>query len=341
MPGNRVTLRDIADEVGVHPSTVSRALNPETRQMVTAEIADKTLAAATRLGYRPNSFAQSLKTNRSRTIGVLIPDLTNPVFPPIIKGIDQTLETAGYTAIVVNSDNQVNREQICLERLQERQVEGLILATAHLDDPTIDRCLSENMPFVLINRTTRQNDIPSVVGDDAAGIRKLIEHLAELGHRRIAQVAGPQNTSTGLWRNQAYAQAIREFGLEARPDLITIADAFTEAAGQRATEQLLNHGRPFTAIIAGNDLIALGCLDALNAAGLKCPDDISVAGYNDMPYVDKIDPPLTTIHIPLTEMGAYAARMLLQYLSETPSSPQTVRMVPQLVVRGSTGLRPP
>ncbi|MDA0238520.1 MAG: LacI family DNA-binding transcriptional regulator [Proteobacteria bacterium] len=337
MADSRVTLRDIAREVGVHPSTISRALNPATREMVTAEIAERTLAAAERLGYRPNTFAQSLKTNRSYTVGVLVPDLTNPVFPPIIKGIDRTLEEAGYTVVVANSDNQPDREQMCLERMQERRVDGLILATARLEDPTIERCLREKLPFVLVNRTTAKNDIPSVVADETAGIKMLVQHLTDLGHRRIAMVSGPHHSSTGLWRFEAYVSALRDHGLEFAPELATQSDTFTEEDGQLAAARLLQSGHDFTAIIAGNDMIALGCLSALKNAGLKCPDDISLAGFNDMRFIDRIDPPLTTIRIPLEEMGSYAARMLLGDLNDDPSSPQTIRIVPRLMVRSSTG----
>lgn len=337
MADSRVTLRDIAREVGVHPSTISRALNPATREMVTPEIAEKTLEAAVRLGYRPNTFAQSLKTNRSYTVGILIPDLTNPIFPPIIKGIDKTLEEAGYTVIVANSDNQPEREQLCLERLQERRVDGLILATARLEDPTIERCLREKLPFVLVNRTIAKNEIPSVISDEAAGIKMLVKHLVDLGHRRIAMVSGPHHMSTGLWRYEAYVSALRDHGLEFSPELAALADSFTEEDGQFAAGRLLRSGHDFTAMIAGNDMIALGCLNALQNAGLRCPGDISLAGFNDMRFVDRIDPPLTTIRIPLDEMGSYAAQMLLGYLNDDPSSPQTIRIVPRLMDRASTG----
>lgn len=337
MAYGRVTLRDIARVVGVHPSTVSRALNPATRDMVTVEIAELTKATAERLGYRPNRFAQSLKTNRSATIGVLIPDLTNPVFPPIIKGIDTELEPTGYTVVIANSDNQPERERIFLERFRERQVDGLILATAHLEDPVAERYLREGHPFVLVNRTTRRDGMPSVVGDDVAGIQQLIKHLIALGHRQIAHVAGPQDISTGWMRYETFKSSLRAAGLEVEPALVTFAGAFTEDAGRRAAGLLIERGWPFTAIVAGNDLIALGCIDGLTAAGLNCPKDISVTGYNDMPLVDRLDPPLTTIHIPLAEMGAYAARMLIRHLEGEPSKPQTVRLVPQLRARGSTG----
>ena len=332
-----MTLRDIARAVGVHPSTVSRALNPATRDMVTQEIAEKTQAAAERLGYRPNRFAQSLKTNRSGTVGVLIPDLTNPIFPPIIKGIEAELEEAGYTVVIANSDNKVDRERTCLERFRERQVDGLILATAHLEDPAIEQILREGFPFVLVNRTTRRDNKPSVIGDDAAGIQQLVDHVYALGHRQIAHVAGPQDMSTGWARYEAFKSSLRAAGLEVEPALVTFADAFTEDAGRKAAALLIDRGWPFSAIIAGNDLIALGCIDALADAGMSCPENISVTGYNDMPLVDRLNPSLTTIHIPLAEMGAYAARMLVRHLEDEQSKPQTVRLMPQLNIRGSTG----
>jgi LacI family transcriptional regulator len=338
MGSQRITLRDVARRVGVHPSTVSRVLNPVTRNMVTPEIAQRVTEAAQSLGYRPNPFAYSLKTNRSRLVGVLVPDLVNPIFPPILRGIEAVLEAAGYTAIVANTDNQEDRERVILERMGERQVDGLILATAHRADA---RAQDPGLPLVFINRTVDDRPVYAVVNEDKAGIRLAVEHLASRGHRRIAHIAGPQSISTGFRRREGFEEVLREAGLPVEPRWIVPAAAYTEVEGQKALAPLLNGGPPpFTGIVAANDLLALGCYDALQECGLRCPEDVSVTGFNDMPMADKLRPPLTTVRIPHYEIGAEAARLLLGQLTDPPEAPHTVSLMPTLVVRGSTGAAP-
>jgi LacI family transcriptional regulator len=321
----------------VHPSTVSRVLNPETRSMVTREIAERVALMAEELGYRPNPFAYSLKTNRSRLVGVLVPDLVNPIFPPMIRGIEAVLEEAGYTAIVANTDNQEERERVILERMGERQVDGLILATAQRADATVSRRRDAGLPFVLINRTIDSPPVFAVVNEDRAGIRMAVEHLASLGHRRIAHIAGPQGLSTGHRRLEGFREIVMAAGLEVDPNLIVSAAGYAEKEGRKALADLLARTRDFTAVVAANDLLALGCYDALEEQGLRCPDDISITGFNDMPFVDKLRPPLTTVRIPLYEIGADAARLLLGQLGDHPPDPCTVSLMPALIVRGSTG----
>ncbi len=333
----RITLRDVARRVGVHPSTVSRVLNPDTRDMVTPEIARRVMEAARQLGYRPNPFAYSLKTHRSLTVGVLVPNLVNPIFPPIVRGIESVLEAAGYTAIVANSDMQAERERTILARMTERQVDGLILTTAHRDDATIKGLLAAGVPLVLINRTLDSPAVNSVINGDQAGIRMAVEHLTGLGHRRIAHLAGPQDMSTGRRRREGFIAVLRALSLDPAPELIEPCAAYAEAEGRRGLLALLDRGAAFTAVVAANDLLALGCYDALEERGLRCPEHLSVTGFNDMLLTDKLRPPLTTVHVPLHEMGAEAARMLLAQLQGTDAPPRTVVLPPRLIVRGSTG----
>lgn len=332
----RVTLRDVALHVGVHESTVSRVLNAKTRHMVTPEVADRVAAAADALGYRPNPIAYSLKTNRTLTVGVLIPDLTNPMFPPIIRGIQDSLERAGYTAIFANSDNDTKRERVILEAMKARRIDGLILATAHVEDPLVAETAAEEIPLVLVNRTTESDTVSSVANDDAAGIALAVRHLESLGHRRIAHVAGPQTLSTGKRRREGFIEAIRECGRQPQPSLIEVGRAFSEEAGRRALEAILARSRAFTAVVAANDMLAIGCYDALEAAGIACPEEVSVTGFNDMPFVDKLRPALTTVRIPHYEMGETAARLLLGHMADRKSRPQTILLKRELIVRGST-----
>src|ERR671923_1406804 len=168
-PGVAVTLRDVARVAGVHPATVSRALNEETRALVNKETARRVLEAAETLGYQPNPIARGLKTNRSFTIGVLVPDLTNPLFPPIVRGIEDTLAKAGYTALLANSDNDRDKERRHFETMKDRQVEGFIMATAERDHPLIEDAIAQDVPIVLVNRTVDSSSVFAVITDDHRG----------------------------------------------------------------------------------------------------------------------------------------------------------------------------
>jgi LacI family transcriptional regulator len=332
----RVTLREVAEAAGVHPGTASRALNAETRGLVNEETARRVLRVADELGYRPNPIARGLKTNRSYTVGVLIPDLMNPLFPPIVRGIQDRLEEAGYTPLIANTDNDPERERIDFERLRARQVDGFITATARRDDDLLIHVAEIGPPVVLVNRRLEHSMLPAVVGDDRAGVRLAVEHLADLGHRRIAYLAGPQQVSTGYLRHQGFVEAMRERGLDSGPELTLFGDAFTEPEGERLCRELLDGGAAPTAIAAGNDLVALGCYDVFEERGIRCPDQISVVGFNDMPFADRFDPPLTTIRIPHYEIGARAAELLIELQGEVQAPPPQIQLPPELVLRAST-----
>ena len=331
-----VTLRDVAQRARVHPSTVSRALNHSTRDLVNPATVRRILRVAEDLGYRPNSLARGLKTNRTLTVGMLVPDLTNPVFPPIVRGIEDRLVDEGYTLILANTDGDPAKEQRIVEVLRGRRVDGFLLATAHRQYPLLDTLLADRIPVVLINRTAEQPPVPSVTPDDHAGVGLAVRHLVSLGHTRIAHVAGPQSVTTGLARYHSYISWTRSLGVHGDADLVVFADWFKEGPGATACEELLARTVDFTAIIAANDLLALGCYDALHAHGLRVPDDISVVGYNDIPFCDNFGPPLTTIRIPPYEIGVRAAELMLDAFSRGETVPAAVRLSPTLVVRSST-----
>jgi LacI family transcriptional regulator len=330
------TLRDVARLAGVHPATVSRALNEETRSLVNEDTAQRVLRAATELGYRPNPIARGLKTNRSYTVGVLVPDLTNPLFPPILRGIEDKLDEAGYIALVANTDNDPERELFDCQAMRARQVDGIIAATARRDHTLLDEVLASGLELVLVNRWLPDAAISSATADDRKGLRLAVEHLVELGHRRIAHLAGPLDYSTGVERHAGYLEGMREAGLERDPELVLFGQVFTEAEGARLCRELLDRGTRFTAIAAGNDLLALGCYDVFEERGIECPAEVSVVGFNDMPFADRFQPPLTTIHIPHQQIGMAAADLMLERLTKSDGRPRHVRLEPALVVRAST-----
>jgi LacI family transcriptional regulator len=331
------TLRDVAAMAGVHPATASRALNPGTRSLISPRTADRVLRAAEQLGYQPNAVARSLRTSRSSSIGVVVPDLTNPLFPPIVRGIEDALAPHGYVLLIVNTDNDPELEDRLIASLRSRSVDGLILATARLGHPLLRVPAEVGFPVVLANRRTEGLPFPSVTADDASGIHAAVAHLAGLGHRRIAHIAGPQDTSTGMGRLRAFRSAMQEHGLPVDAALIRRTSAWLEAEGARALSDLLDASRPFSAVFAGNDMLALGCYDVLAERGLRCPEDLSVVGFNDMPLVDKLRPGLTTVHIPHYDIGWESGRMMLDELTRGEQQAKAVLMPVSLSIRDSTG----
>ena len=331
-----MTIRDVARLAEVHPGTVSRALNEQTRALVNEETAERVLRVAEELGYRPNPIARGLKTNRSYTVGVLIPDLTNPLFPPIMRGIEDRLGDAGYTALIVNTDNDAGRERSQMDAMRARQVDGFIAATARLDTELLADVAAGGAPMVLVNRRLEDGSLAAVTVDDRQGIRLAVDHVAGLGHRLIGHVAGPQNLSTGHLRHLGFREAMSDLGLPAPAEQVVFAAAFTEAHGQQACAELLDRAPGVTAVVAANDRLAIGCYDALEARGLACPGDVSVTGFNDMPFVDRLRPPLTSVRVPQREIGTAAADLLLSQLSDGSRDPRQILLEATLMVRGST-----
>jgi len=343
MSKRRTTLKDIADTIGVHTSTVSRALDPKTRHLITASIAERIVGAARERGYRPNAIASSLRTRRSMTVGVVVPDITNAVFPPILRGIEDTLTAHGYIAMIANSDSDPERESMLIDTLRARGVDGLILASAQREDPAISRAVEEGIPVVTVNRQVDDPNVASVTNDEASGIGLAVRHMLELGHRQIAHVAGPRTLSTGLLRHEAFVAALRANGIAPDRELILSSRTFNEDEGERCCRALLDRStsgaRRFSAMVCANDRLALGAIKALRDAGHACPYDVSVSGYNDMDFVDRTEPPLTTVRIQKREAGARAAAILLERLRDPRREPEHVVLPVELVVRGSTAPR--
>jgi len=332
----KVNIKDVAARAKVHPSTVSRVMNPETRSMVSERVAERITHIAKEMGYTRSPLASGLRTGRSFTIGVIIPDLSNPMFPPIVRGIERTLSAEGYIAMLADSDNSQKGERAIFDSMKSRHIDGLILATARLKDPVVTDCVEEQVPVVLVNRTTDTHDVTEVINNDELGIELAIAHLVELGHRQIAFLGGPQNTSTGRDRYQAFLELAQAGQFQLDPELCVNCTAFTEAAGHIGMLGILDQNKTFSAVVAGNDLLALGCYDALEERDLSCPGDVSVTGFNDMPFVDRLSPPLTSLHIPLDELGVQAANLLLKEINDPQTPRVTKRLDPKLVVRGST-----
>jgi LacI family transcriptional regulator len=332
-PPRPVTIHDVAREAGVAASTVSRTFtNP---QRVSPGTRAYVLEVAERLGYRPNPHARALPTGRTRTIALLVPDITNPHFFNLIRGAERQASTAGYTLVLGDTQESPEREMRHIERLAPA-VDGFLLASSRLSDEQI-REVSGRHPVSLANRELE--GIPSVVTNQYDGSRQIIEHLASLGHRSVAYLSGPRHSWMGQWRWRALAEAAQQIGIAAArlgpfPPYVT---------GGAAADAGLGHGA--TALIAHNDLLAIGVLRRLAEREVAVPADLSVVGYDDIFGADFCSPPLTTLAGPLENAGRTVVDGLLEKLDRVPSRdhpPYRVRLPTHLVIRGSSGsARPP
>ena len=334
----RATIVDIAREAGVHASTVSRALDPNSQTSLTDAVAERIRAAAKRLDYRPNRLAAGLRINRTWSVGVVIPDITNALFPPIVRGIESVLEPLGYASIIVNTDNIPEREDRLIDVLRERGVDGIISGAAQRVDPKISEVADAGIPIVTLNRKVDNQDIPYVISDEKQGIRMILRYLHDLGHTRLAHIAGPQGLSTGQLRLAAFCEASAELGLEFDETTIAISRRFDEEEGYRCSEYLLNANPEITAILCANDRLALGAMKYLQSRGLRCPEDISVTGFNDMSFLDLLPVRLTTIRIQQFELGKAAATILLNLINKSAEKAPRETVLPvELMVRDSAG----
>jgi LacI family transcriptional regulator len=330
------TLKDVAKLVGMHQTTVSRALSPLTSHLVNEETVKMIKEAAKSLNFEPNPIASSLRTKKSMNIGVVIPDLRNPLFTEIVRGVQDTLDSAGYSCFIVNTDGDINKEVKLIKSMKARRVDGLILATARQQSNDLEQILGD-LPAVSINRTSANTHLPSVTTDEDHGTKLAVTHLFSKGHIEIAHLAGPTWSSTGLERANAFQREVKAVGLDFDEKSIEYCEAWTVEAGQKGAKFLLNKNKNITAIFAANDLLAMGLYDELAERKLKCPKDISVVGYNDIPFVDRITPALTTIRIPKYEIGSEASRLILSMLIEkSTNSTRHIRLTPELKVRHST-----
>ncbi|HWM47816.1 MAG TPA: LacI family DNA-binding transcriptional regulator [Xanthobacteraceae bacterium] len=331
----RPTLRDIAREVGVHVSTISRALDPRSPHAVSPALAEKIRRASQRRGYRRNAAAYLLKTSRSRTVGVVIPDITDPVFPPIIRGIEDGLAEHDYVAILANTDGSPRRQAQVIEAMQPRGVDGLILASVERHDKAASR-LAGTTPVVTISRRTDHPTFSSVVHDEEDGIRQVLTHLVSAGHRRIAAIAGPQGISTGHNRYAAFVRHSASLGLDTKRLPVSFARAFNEMEGERCVEELLAADKPFTALVCANDRLAVGAIAGLRRHGIACPKDVSVTGFNDMILADRLSPPLTTIRVHHHKAGIEAARLIVEIIENGGAEAKHIVLPVELIARGST-----
>jgi LacI family transcriptional regulator len=336
-----VKIADVAEAAGVHPSTVSRVLRADPGGRVSPAVAARIRESAESLGYRPDAIAASLRTRSTRTIGVIVHDITDPVYPPILRGIETRLLEAGFMMVVGNTGYDGAAAAAMYERMASRMVDGVILGTTRLSDPVVERAIAADVPLVSVLRRTAADRCSAVVNDCATGMRDLVDAIAACGHRDVGVIAAPQDLSTARERHEGLQAGLAAHGLALPPGRVVFVPRMDIESGRQAALSLLDApGRPPQAIVGVNDLVAIGALQACSARGLACPADISVTGYNDIPLVDMMDPPPTTVAMDLPEIGARSADLLLRQLAAPGAPPRLVRVPPVLRMRSSLGPAP-
>lgn len=337
------TLKDVADRAGVHVGTASRALSVEQAHLVNEDTRARVHEVAESMGYRPNAVARSLRKGSTGAVGVVVADLSNGFVLSLLRGVEEEAHGRGFLPLVAETHDDPVILRSAVSRLLRYQVDAIILSAIHTDDEEYVDDLERRVPVVLAVRGF--DLVPGggaqrmeVLQDDVLGARTAADHLIALGHRRIAQLPGDPRISSFVGRSRGYVAAV---GAHSEVEDVSTgkhATASTIGEGRRlAAEVLRQHeGRRPTAIFAHNDLMAVGAMDALREAGLSCPRDVSVVGYNDAPLSDHLDPPLTTVRLPGFELGRHSARLAFAALAGDGPTAERIMLAPEFIERRST-----
>jgi LacI family transcriptional regulator len=335
-----VTLLDVARATGVHYSTVSRALDPASVRRVSVDTRKRIQAAAKKMGYQPDMVASGLKKGRTNTVAVIAGDLGNPNIAPVLRGIANGLEKAGLMSLISETQDDSDRLARVLEHLISRRVDAIIMTAARRDDAAKLRWIRrQGIPLVLAVQNVPGIRLPACTNDDYLGGVLAARHLLALGHRRLAQLRGPMDIYSCLVRAQGFSKTIKAAGAVEVTVRSTAPKGSPEEGTALMRELLDKKGAPVTGIFAHHDMMAFGALAAAEERGLRCPADLSIIGYHNLPAGDRINPPLTSIFQPREELGRIAAEILVAIL-DSGRAPAPRRIAPTLVVRKSTGPPP-
>jgi LacI family transcriptional regulator len=327
-----VTIRDVARAAGVAVSTVSRVLNES--GYVSAETRERVEAAVKELAFHPNMLARGLIIRASSTIALIVPDLGNPFFGPLIKGVEAEAKEAGFSVFICDTDQNPKGVGEWVGRLRQHFVSGVLFAVEP-QPSDLEGLIADQIPFALVDQEVDGIAANRVLITHQEGARTAVRHLVELGHRRIAHIAGPRKG--GFLRFMGYLDALKEAGIEPRPDWISDPGEFTFEHGYSAMRRLLSlpaHSRP-SAVFCVNDMAAVGAMRAIEDAGLSVPEDLSVVGYDDILWARFIKPPLTTVSQPVEELGRMTVRLLLERILKGQADPVVRTLVTSLTIRNS------
>lgn len=326
-------MREVAERAGVSVTTVShvinnsRPVNPQTRHRV--EEAMQTL------GYQPNVLARSLRRGVTHTIGVILPDSTNPYFAEVVRGIEDTSFDQGYSVILCNSDNDLDKERHYTNVLVEKQVDGIIFVAAGLSSENIYALQVRGVPLVLVDRHVPEVLVDNVLTDNLLGGRLATNHLIELDHRIIGCISGPKGVRLSSERIDGYRQALKSAGISLDPRMIVEGD-FQYQSGYEGSKALFNQQPSPTAIFACNDLMAIGVYRFAHENNLNVPEQLSIVGFDDVRLSAYTNPPLTTVHQSKHEMGSKAAKLLMERIADQDLEPRQEILATNLIIRGST-----
>jgi DNA-binding LacI/PurR family transcriptional regulator len=332
--GRRPTLADVAREAGVSPSTASRALNgqggpsPETRAVVAA--------AASALQFRPSGLARSLRMRKTSTIGFVVPDISSSFYSAVLLSAQRTLEENGYRVMLMNSERDVAEETEALRVLLNHPVDGLLVATTGMDAKQFEQVVAGEVPCVFFDGIPAGAGVGSVTVMNEEGMRILVDHLLEHGHRRIALLAGAQTETSGIERLRGFEAALEQHRIEVRPDYVRACD-WTQESGRLQTLELLNLPEPPTAVIGASDDLALGALAACRQQGLSLPDELAIVSFDDPYFAALLEPPLTSLTSRPRDIGRLAASLLISSLRGIPLAERDIRLPVALVRRRSCG----
>jgi DNA-binding LacI/PurR family transcriptional regulator len=328
-----LTIVDVARHAGVSITTVSHALSGNRR------VAEETRARIDRsireLDYRPNPFARGLRTERSHIVALIVPDITNPYYPTLARGMQEALLSEGYQMFVGSSDGDGDRERSFLDDSLQRRVDGVALAAFATKARTLAPVLRAGIPVVSIGTTIQHRTVDLVRTDDVAGSRDATDYLIEKGYEPIGMIGGPEGTSPSDHRLEGYRAALGSAGIRFDPQIVAIGD-FTRMGGEKAMRELLSREPRPRAVFCANDLMAIGAMDAVREAGLRVPRDVALMGYDDIEAAGLVTPALSTVVNPADEMGHECARLLLERMSDEPGGARREVVIPhRLVLRAS------
>jgi len=333
----RVTIHDVATHAGVSAMTVSRVVNESPR--VSDETRRRVEASIAKLGYVPNRLARGLSQRRTHAFGVIVPDVANPFFTLVVRGVEQVGWRAGYHVILCDTQGNLERERGYLEDMVAFQVAGVLIApVGDRSRPQLRLLTRNNVPFVLIDRSIAGFDGDLVQGDSVAGARQLIEHLIELGHRRIGMITESPDVSTARDRLQGYREALERGGIELDPELVAESSTIDPDAAAEATLRLLALDEPPTAIFAVNNIAVVGVVEAARRRNLEIPDDLALVCFDDIEHVSRLYPFLTVMAQPAETYGTIATQLLLDRLSGRVGQRRRIVVLPaDFIVRKSSG----
>lgn len=335
------TIKDVAKAAGVSIATVSATVNG--KGGVSEKRSRRVWEAVEAVGYSPHGIARSLRLGRTQVIGLIVGDIANPFFTSLAKAVEARASAAGYSVIVANSDEEPKKELALLKMLREQRVAGILLAPCGHDEPYRQALLRfADMPLVVVDRQLANMPFGAVVVDNVAAARVVTDYLVRLGHRRIAMLGGQSHLSTSEERQRGFREGLAAAGIGFDEALEPVADSRMETAYE-SVQRLLTLRKPPTAIIAGNNLMTLGAIQAVTDMGFRCPEQVSIAGIDDFSWSAVIRPKLTTVAQPIDQLGGSAVDELFARMSEpgrVTAPARVVTLAPRFVIRESCGRAP-